>query len=230
MFALIRPSGSPLLFTRSGIVGYGKRPVVCRNNKAVAPKSMLLLLLLVCLTGCAVQLATDTSGKPDIALQKRLAQVNQWQLSGKLAVRTPTQSESAQIQWQQEDEHFDIRLSGPAGLKATHIYGKPGDVNFEQGDRRENAASVEALSQRLIGWPLPAAELAWWLRGLPASSTQAQSEGYTPEGWLAYLVQDGWTIQFSQHKAVGNVTLPGRIEALRGDAKIILIIKDWQVR
>lgn len=187
------------------------------------------LLLSVWLVGCVVQPATNTSGKPDIALQKRLAQIDHWQFSGKLAVRTPEQSESAQIQWQQNGEHFDIRLSGPAGLKATHIVGEPGDVNFEQGDRRERATSVEALSQRLIGWPLPADELTWWLRGLPASGTQAQSAGYAPEGWLVHLVQDGWTIHFSQHRAAGSATLPGRIEAVRGDVKIILIIKHWQV-
>lgn len=172
--------------------------------------------------------AADSHGTPDVALQKRLSAITQWQFSGKLAVRTPEQSESAQIQWQQASTHFDIRLSGPAGLKATRIHGKTGDVHFEQGSRRERADSAEALSQQLIGWPLPATGLAWWLRGLPAANSDVTSEGYTPEGWLAYLVQDGWTIHFSQHRTVGNVVLPGRMEAVHGDVRILLVIKEWQ--
>lgn len=188
-----------------------------------------LLLALGWLAGCAVQPPLDISGTPDLALQKRLAATNRWHFTGKLAVRTPQQSESAQVLWQQDADSYDIRLAGPAGLKATHIYGKPGDANFEQGDHLASADSVEALSEQLVGWPLPAAELTWWLRGIPASSERIQSIGYTTEGWLAYLVQDGWTIHFSNHERAGGLVLPGRIEAVRDDVKIILVIKEWQV-
>jgi outer membrane lipoprotein LolB len=190
----------------------------------------LCALLVVWLAGCATQQPADVSGSPDLALAKRLAAVNHWQFSGKLAVRTPEQSESAQISWKQDDKRFDIRLSGPAGLKATHIYGLPGDVDFEQGDHHASADSVEALSEQLIGWPLPADELTWWLRGIPAASARVQSAAYTAEGWLTYLEQDGWTIHFSGHQPVNSLMLPGRIEAVRGNAKIILVIKEWQVR
>lgn len=188
------------------------------------------LLLLIWLAGCAIQQPADVSGSPDLALANRLAAVTHWQFSGKLAVRTPEQSDSAQIAWKQDDKRFDIRLSGPAGLKAAHIYGMPGDVDFEQGDHHASADSVEALSEQLVGWPLPADELTWWLRGIPAASARVQSAAYTTEGWLAYLVQDGWTIHFSNHQPVNGMALPGRIEAVRGDAKIILVIKEWQVR
>lgn len=188
-----------------------------------------LLLALGWLAGCAVQPPLDISGTPDLALQKQLATTHQWHFTGKLAVRTPQQSESAQVLWQQDGNSYDIRLAGPAGLKATHIYGKPGDANFEQGDHLANADSVEALSEQLVGWPLPAAELTWWLRGIPANSEQIQSAGYTAEGWLSSLVQDGWTIHFSNHQPVGHLVLPGRIEAARDDVRIILVIKEWQV-
>jgi len=188
------------------------------------------ILLLFWLSGCVTQQAIDISGNPDLALQKRLASASHWQFTGKLAVRTPEQSESARIQWQQDGEQFDIHLSGPVGLKATRIYGSPGDVNFEQGEHRLHADSVEALSEQLIGWPLPASELGWWLRGLPAPSPRAEAVGYSAEGWLSSLTQYGWTIQLNQHLTVGQLTLPGRIEAKQGDTQVILIIKDWQVR
>lgn len=181
------------------------------------------------LAGCAIQQPAVINGQPDPVLEKRLAAVNRWQFTGKLAVRTPGQSETVQIAWQQDGGGYDIHISGPAGLKATHIYGTPGDANFEQGDRHASADSVEALSEQLVGWPLPAAELSWWLRGLPAARVQARTVSYTTEGWLSYLAQDGWAIHFSNQQQVGSLVLPGRIEATRGDVKIILVIKEWQV-
>jgi outer membrane lipoprotein LolB len=188
------------------------------------------LLLLLWAAGCAMQKPTDISGVPDLILQKQLTATAQWQFTGKLAVRTPTQSESARIQWQQDRGRFDIHLSGPAGLKATRIYGVPGDVNFEQGEHHFSAESVETLSEQLVGWPLPATELGWWLRGLPAPGSHVEAVGYTVEGWLSSLIQNGWTLQLSDQHALGRLVLPGRIEAQQGDTRVILVIKDWQVR
>jgi outer membrane lipoprotein LolB len=187
----------------------------------------LLLLAIAWLAGCALQPPVTIRGEADPALQAQLAGVERWQLDGKLAVRTPQQSESARVQWAQDGDSFDIRLSGPAGLKATRIYGMPGGVRFEQGERRESAGSAEALSERLIGWPLPAAGLTYWLRGLPARDVPPQAASYTEQGWLAELEQAGWQLHFSQHQPVGNVVLPGRIEAARGDVRITVIIKQW---
>lgn len=199
------------------------------RNTPPLVRCFCLLLTLGWLAGCAIQPAVEISGKPDLALQEQLTAATRWQFSGKLAVRTAEQSESAQVLWLQDGNHFDIHLSGPAGLKATHIYGTQGDANFEQGDRLASADSVEALSEQLVGWPLPATELTWWLRGLPATNARSRSVSYTTEGWLSYLAQDGWAIHFSNQQRVGHLVLPGRIEATRGEVKIILVIKEWQV-
>lgn len=189
---------------------------------------VLCLWLLVGLAGCNLQ-PTPTNGAPDRVLEQRLTDIARWQIDGKLAVRTPGQAESARLQWQQDGDSFDIHLSGPAGLKATHFYGMPGGVRFEQGDRRESAGSVEAMSARLIGWPLPARQLTWWLRGLPAPGSRAQSLDYAAGGWLTALEQDDWLIRFSDHHTVQGIRLPGRIDASRADTTITLIIKQWQL-
>lgn len=188
------------------------------------------LLLSGWLAGCATVAPIDTHGKPNITLQQHLTALQHWNISGKLAVRSPNASESARMQWQQNGARFDIHLSGPAGLKATRIHGTPNDVNFEQGEQQLHADSIEALSQQLMGWPLPADKLIWWLRGLPAPDSRAQTMRYANDGWLAELTQDGWRIRFSDpQQPKPNVTLPGRIEAERGDTRITLIIKTWQL-
>lgn len=189
-----------------------------------------LSLLYFAMAGCATAPTPETGGDPNLALQQRLSTLQHWTVVGKLAVRTSDNAESAHLQWQQRAEQFDIRLAGPAGLKATRIYGTPADAHFEQGERHVQADSVEALSEQLIGWPLPARELTWWLRGLPAPNSRVQTASYAPAGWLAHLVQNGWRIDFSEpQQPTPQITLPSRIEAVRGDMRITLIIKTWQL-
>lgn len=191
----------------------------------------LLPCLLICLwlSGCTLAPTGTVSGAPDRTLQTQLESINGWQIEGKLAVRSAQASDSARLQWKQEGEAFDIHLSGPAGLKATHIYGMPGGVIFEQGEHTERAGSAETLSQKLIGWRLPTTELTFWLRGLPSVQHPAKSLHYTPEGWLAQLEQEGWKIHFSEYRHIDHLVLPGRIEAVRGDTRITLIIKQWKL-
>ena len=193
------------------------------------------LLLLLWMSGCAVwpaATAPDLShdnGSPDLQLQQKLRNAQHWMLEGKLAIRAADDSHSARIQWQQQGTGFDIRLSGPAGLKATHIYGAPGGVAFEQGDHTERAGTAEALSQKLIGWPLPAEQLSDWILGLPSHLNTTERARYTAEGLLAELQQDGWHIVFSQYTRYGEWDLPGRIEAKRDELLIILLVKRWEI-
>lgn len=193
-------------------------------------RPLTILAVLMCLAGCtSLRQQPSVDGTPDRALQTRLSTIHRWSIEGKLAVHTAQASDSARLQWQQDGQTFDIHLSGPAGLKATHVYGFPGNVVFEQGDQHERAASAEILSEKLVGWPLPAAELTAWILGLPASHSRIQHTSYTKEGLLAELAQDKWEIHFSDYRKTGDVMLPGKIEAVRNETRITLIVKRWVI-
>ncbi|HQQ63058.1 MAG TPA: lipoprotein insertase outer membrane protein LolB [Pseudomonadales bacterium] len=191
-------------------------------------RQLTTLAALLWLSACTHLQPTSVIGTPDHALQARLAAIHSWNVEGKLAVRTAQSSDSARLQWKQDDTAFDIHLSGPAGLKATHIYGMPGGVVFEQGGKTEQAGSAETLSEKLIGWPLPTTELTSWLLGLPAGNSQIKYISYTPDGLLSQLTQGKWQIHFSDYQPARDVMLPGKIEAERGDTRITLVIKQWK--
>ncbi len=196
-------------------------------------QSALLLLVVLGIGGCSLSPpAAQQRGQANPLMQKRLHALKNWDIDGKLAVRTNHDSQSARLQWQQTGERFDIHLSGPAGLHASRIYGEPGDVVFERGEQKEHATTAAALSEKLIGWPLPTVELRYWLRGLPAPNLTVTQAAYLPNGNLTQLQQNGWSIQFSayqhfENKERGVLLLPGRIEAKHGNMRIILLIKHW---
>ena len=54
--------------------------------------------------------------------------LNQFNLQGKIGVKTPQQSGSAFFTWQQNQEQFDIELSGILGVGKTQITDQHGQV------------------------------------------------------------------------------------------------------
>lgn len=190
---------------------------------------LLWLWLVALVTGCATQLTQpeeDVSGSHQPTL---LLQLQHWALDGKLAVTAGQERQSAQFRWVQQGDTYDLRLSGPAGLKATRLRGKPGAVVLEQADRHEQASNAEDLSQRLIGWPLPASYFQYWLKGLPAPNIAPEHAQYAQNGLLEELAQGGWTLRFSQYQQHGAIQLPGRIEADHNNIHVILLAKQWQL-
>lgn len=189
---------------------------------------LVWLWLAALMTGCATQLTQPEEGVSGSHQPALLLQLQHWALDGKLAVTAGQERQSAQFRWVQQGDTYDLRLSGPAGLKATRLHGRPGDVVLEQADRREQANNAEALSQRLIGWPLPASSFQYWLKGLPAPDSLPERTQYAPTGLLKELVQGGWTLRFSQYQQHGAIQLPGRIEADHDNVHVILLAKQWQ--
>ena len=77
------------------------------------------------LTGC--QSLQPNKQTPSVQTPESADQFN---LQGKIGVRTPKQSGSAFFNWQQEQEKFDIELSGILGVGKTQITGQPGQVTL----------------------------------------------------------------------------------------------------
>ena len=190
-------------------------------------RSLVLLLCMGWLAGCALRPAAPVTGQADRDHEASLARLHTWSVDGKLAIRAPGNSQTARLQWAQDGAAYDIHLSGPAGLKATRIQGQPGRVRFEQGSRQESAGSAEALAQRLLGWPLPAGGLVYWLRGLPDPGLPVARAEYGEGGMLLALSQAGWEIRFSGYAPVNGIYLPGQLEARHGDYRVTLVVKRW---
>ena len=77
---------------------------------------------------------------------------------------------------------------------------------------------------------IPVAALAHWVRGARAPDAGPAELGFSADGRLAALVQDGWTLGFDRwEQPPGSpVELPTRLTAERGEARVRLAIDAWQ--
>ncbi|MEB3767622.1 lipoprotein insertase outer membrane protein LolB [Acinetobacter sp. MD2] len=120
----------------------------------------------------------------------------QFELQGKIGVRTPQQSGSAFFTWLQQQDHFEIDLSGALGIGKTHIEGQPGQVTLTSAKTGTiTAASPEELLEKATGWQTPITHLIHWVEAKPATN-EAQIQRDDAQRAIQ-IIEDGWTVSLN---------------------------------
>ncbi|WP_313034554.1 lipoprotein insertase outer membrane protein LolB [Acinetobacter sp.] len=128
-------------------------------------------------------------------------------LQGKIGVKSPKQSGSAFFTWVQEQEEFDIELSGILGVGKTQISGQPGNVTLNSAKTGLiQAGTPEELLERATGWQAPITHLVDWVQAKPAT-TQAKISKDEQNRPIQFL-EDGWTVDLSYNE---QAQLPNKL-------------------
>lgn len=187
------------------------------------------------LSACASRLEPVAPANPDWEQHHAaIAALNDWALAGRLNIRRQDQSDTVQINWDQQAEGFDLRLSGSFGLGAVHVYDSPAGVTVDKaGEDRVTLPSLAALTQEYFGYDFPTAPLLYWVRGIPAPGLPARTT-LDPNQLLGTLTQDdthgqSWTLSYDRYQQSGSLFLPGRIRVQREGLLLTFLINRWQV-
>ncbi len=189
----------------------------------------LLASGILSLTGCQQvinpesNVTTPTLEAPDQHTQAD----RQFQLQGKIGVKTAQQSGSAFFTWLQDQDQFDIELTGILGIGKTQISGQPGNVTLNSAKTGLIEASTpEELLQRATGWQAPITHLVDWVQARPAtSSAQVQKDA---NHRISQMIEDGWTVDLSYN---AQAQLPNRLILKQrldngGENRITMVIQD----
>ena len=132
---------------------------------------------------------------------------NQFNLQGKIGVRTPQQSGSAFFRWAQDNQDFDIELSGILGVGKTQISGKPGEVTLNSANTGLiRAESPEELLQQATGWNAPITHLIQWVQARPASPNAKITKDNLQRP--TQFLEDDWTVDLSYND---QAVLPNKL-------------------
>lgn len=199
--------------------------------------SMLAVLLVI--GGCAsVELEplpeglTDQQPEDWLEQQSRLDQLTQWQLSGKLAVRQPSDSGTAIVNhWTQNGKHYDIGLSSSfLGMGSTRLQGTADFIELTMpGGDRYQSGDPEAVVEAATGWQLPLGNLTRWIKGQPGTEGRYRLL-FDDQGQLALIRQQGWEIRYDRWNRFvdGYPRLPARLTAVKGEKRVRLVVSDWE--
>jgi len=158
---------------------------------------------------------------------EQLSALTRWSAHGKLAIRTEDQSESANLDWQQEGRNTHILLTGPMGLGATAIESDRNTLQVSRnGDTQTFDISSAGAGEVINGWDLPLQQLPFWIRGLPFPSAPIEAQVFQ-QNLLQQLQQQGWTITYENYALFGRFTLPTRVTIERSNTRARIVIRSW---
>lgn len=206
-------------------------------------RALAVLAASLSLAACT-SVGTQKSAPPDVAYsvspaaeRAEAARVQalrarpDWAFQGRVAVSNGKEGGSGRLDWNQQGAGYHVQLSAPVTRQSWVLQGEPGGaarLEGLQGGPREGA-DARLLLLEATGWDIPVDGLPDWIRGLvPEGGTDAglQRDG---EGRPRRLQQDGWDVQYLDWYPPGadRPALPRRIEASRGQAKVRVLVDQW---
>jgi outer membrane lipoprotein LolB len=156
-------------------------------------------LLLVLLLGACAQVEVKPPAGP-----------LEFDLAGRIAARYRDDAFSGIVSWRHAADGDEMLISTPMGQGVARIV-RQGDavVVITSEGREYSDRDGEALTERVLGFRLPLAGLANWVRGRPAPM----------------LEERGWKVEYQERDAGGR---PTRLRVTYPGVELRLVISEWK--
>lgn len=234
--ASARAEPGDLLSSKSGELTRRRFGIVrCMSRKVPG----LVIFALLLLAGCSslqprqqVLPPSEVSAvarEAELARQAWLAANPRWSLQGRAAVSKGRSGGSGKLDWQQAGEQYRIQLSAPVTRQSWVLDGdmntRVGRLQGLQGGVRAGEDAEQVLLEA-TGWQIPVNSLPDWLRGRVVDVSGVDVDA---EGRPLRLRQHDWEVDYLEWYPAQDARppLPRRIEARSGDAKVRLVIDQW---
>ena len=185
------------------------------------------VLPLLCCTLLAACVSTRRVPPPAEATWEQrvlaLQRLDSWTLDGRAAVAVGTQGWQATLNWRQNRDSAEVRLSGPLGIGAMVIRRTPAGISLNDAPPGE---AVLAQLQERLGFEPPLDQLRFWLLGVPDPSAGFD---LTRNGQdrASQLKQRGWTIDYDRYMPADGDMLPAHLVVSREGVRVRIAVDRW---
>ena len=192
-------------------------------------RGLVLLAAILALVGCraivpragdAAALAQQTSR------EAQLTELGGWSLDGRLAVSNGEDGGSGSLRWIQAADHYEFEVQAPVTRQTWRLHVKQGMALLEGLDNGPHEGpDAQALLAEEVGWVLPLANLAAWVRG--ARGEGESSMHFADDGLPIELAQHGWIVEYRGWDRKLSPPLPTKVFVQRGKQRVRLVITRW---
>jgi outer membrane lipoprotein LolB len=196
-------------------------------------RKLLSAAALLCLTACTPFWQTKAPvSSPDALWQLRLQQqseLHDWAFVGRTAIVQGREGWNAGIVWEEQNQEFHIRLSGPFSQGGVALDGNTDQVTLTLDDGEQlSAPTAEQLLAEAMGWLLPVSALRDWVRGVPYAKVAVDKQELDEQGRLLRLEQAGWQIEFLRYMPFEHYSMPEKVFMKHPELSVRLIVSDWR--
>ncbi len=176
----------------------------------------------------ATQVRGDTPEERFDSRQQILKKIDFWQMSGKLSVKGNERPSSAQLLWNQRGPRSVLDLSGPVGIGSVSLEIAPDKSTLRRGSGKQvTARTPEQLIERVIGWPMPASLLRWWIVGV---ADKGQLLSLDTQGRPTQIQFAEWTVSYADYRDIEGLPLPGKVLITDGHLQLQLSKTRWKLQ
>lgn len=151
-----------------------------------------------------------------------------WSTQGKVAFRKGKEGGHANFSWDQDHDHYLIRLSGPLSSGGVVIDGRPGHVELKDSEGRVWVAETpEALMEQRLGWRMPIEGMKYWIKGVTEPNVSKKPHLNQAKA-LVSLQQRGWMIQYQNYLRAKNYRLPQKMALSNDLLSLKVVIRQWR--
>lgn len=130
-------------------------------------KILFFGLLLVLVSACTTVPEGPKQAVNLTAQLKKVADVNQWQMRGKIAFRQGKEGASVNLNWKNDSGDFDFRLTNFLGVTLVDLTVDNEQSILEADGETYKDAEPEPLIYQVTGMIIPVDSLLSWVKGLP---------------------------------------------------------------
>jgi len=190
---------------------------------------LLALLLLLVVSGCSTVPAYAPQHLDWPQREAALQQITAWQLEGRIAIRTADDSWSGSLWWQQLDDTYEIKFSGPFGQGAINLVGDQQQVvlNSSEGEIVGHDGAEQLMYEQL-GWRVPISSLRYWVLGRPDPTKNSSLLEFDDFDRIKSLQQGGWSVNYRRYQLFQQLDVPGKIAIKNHQLGVKLVIDHWQ--
>jgi outer membrane lipoprotein LolB len=147
----------------------------------------------------------------------------EFELAGRIAARFRGDAASGKLAWRHAADSDEMLITSPLGQGIARIVRQGGEVVLTTPEGREHrAADVESLTEQVLGFRLPLAGLADWVRARPGPGPSRAI--HSADGRLEVLEQSGWRIEYLEFEGAR----PARLRLSYPGLELRLAISEWK--
>ena len=146
-----------------------------------------------------------------------------FELTGRIAVKYRDEAASGNVAWRHSGDADEMLITSPLGGGIGRIVRTKDLVTLTTSEGHDvSARDAEALTEQVLGFRIPLAGLADWVRGRAGPGEAVAHKD--AEGRLAELEQSGWKIEY----LAWSEGLPQRMRLTYPGVELRLAISEWK--
>lgn len=174
----------------------------------------ITVAVMICLLSACSSVPQGPTGPVNLPAQlAQLATVKHWEIKGKMAIKDPSQSLSANIVWRVQEPDFSFRMTNFLGVTLVDLSAQEGLATLKADNETYTDSNAAALIYQVTGWDIPLQPLLGWIKGLPREddSYQLNDSGLLTQLTPSCFSCGNWQISYSQYRQVNDIWLPHSI-------------------